>query len=125
MAINNDPCWVEVEVEGEFTKEKYHGRFYIKPYLTNGERADAVRLAEKYCRGIDRSETQKMFLTTLAFLKLHVVDADAAWWQEDGLSMLDESPIYNLSGKLTEIQEKGKTPDAEKTEGSAEPESKK
>ena len=47
-----EPQWVDVESVGESTKQKYFGRFYLKPFLTNRERADAVRLGELYARGI-------------------------------------------------------------------------
>jgi hypothetical protein len=105
----NEPKWVEVSTEGEFSGKKYFGRFCLKPYLTHGERADAVRLAEMYYRGIQQDSAQKMFLTSLAFLKFHVVETDAEWWKtQDGLSMVDESPVYKLLEELNKIQNVGK-----------------
>lgn len=122
MAINNEPRWVELNTVGETTGESYFGRFSVKPYLQHNERADAVRLAERYCRGIDTAQTQRMFLTTLAFLKFHVLETDAEWWQEDGLSLLDEEPIYKLAELLGEIQKpKGKADDKPRDEAEKDP----
>lgn len=101
----NDPKWVDLKAEGEFTKREYFGRFCLKPFLTIKERADAVRLSELYYRGINESAEQRMFLTVLAFLKFHIVDTDATWWKdEDGLNMVDENPVYELYKLLQNIQ---------------------
>jgi len=102
----NDTEWVEVDATGEHTNTKYVGRFCVKPFLTHGERADAVRLAEMYSRGIFNDPMQRGFLTTLAFLKFHVEEADADWWDSDGLSMHDEAPVYALSGEIGKLQRK-------------------
>jgi hypothetical protein len=101
----NDPKWKDVDCEGEFTKNKYFGRFCLKPYLTHGERADAVRLAELYCRGINQDAGQRSFLTLLAFLKFHVTETDAEWFKDsNGLNTYDEQPFYQLADKLKEVQ---------------------
>lgn len=115
--MRNEPQWVDVDVEGEFTGEKYFGRFLLKPYLTNGERADAGRLAEMYFRGIKEDTAMRLFLTTLAFLKFHVQETDASWWENgEGLEIQDESPVYKLAEKLQEVQKaKKKTSSEEKT----------
>lgn len=103
--MNNEPKWVDVDSTGEFTGNKYFGRFCIKPFLTHAERADAVRLAEMYYRGITQDANQRMFLTTMAFLKFHVTEFDAPWWGDtSGMSALDEAPVWALSEKLREIQ---------------------
>lgn len=102
--INNNPIWTDIKVTGEWTKQEYFGRFLIKPFLTHAERADAVRLAERLSRGIEKSEAQKMFLSTLAFLKFHIQETDAKWWLEDGLSLIDEAPVYELADTLAKIQ---------------------
>jgi hypothetical protein len=116
--INNEPKWVDIKVDGEFTGEQYFGRFRVKPFLTHAERADAVRLAELYYRGISQDANQRMFLTTLAFLKFHVLESDATWWGEtNGMNSFDESPVWAISEKLREVQAlaSGKKP-PEKTE---------
>ena len=115
MNVNNEPKWVDFESTGEFTGEKYFGRFCIKPYLTNAERADVARLAETYCRGITEDATQRGFLTTLAFLKFHLVETDAKWWVNSGLDMFDEAPAYALAAKVSEVQKPKKA--EEKSEG--------
>lgn len=108
----NDSVWVDVQAKGEYTQREYFGRFRIKPYLTHKERADAVRLAEMYFRGINESVEQRQFLTALAFLKFHVVESDADWWNdESGLGLYDEAPVNELLNKLVKIQ----NPDKEKT----------
>ena len=128
MTINNKPVWVDVEATGESTKNKYFGRFQVKPFLNHGEKTDAVRLAERYCRGIEQSQLQRQFLTTIAFLQFHVTDTDASWWKEDEkseeltgpLALLDEEPIYALAAKLGEIQNPEEKKDDGKTEEPAE-----
>jgi hypothetical protein len=111
--INNEPVWIDVDCVGETTGDKIFGRFQVKRYLTHRERAEATRLAETYCRGIVDDLSQRAFLTTLAFLTYHVVDSDAKWWtgadpkengSENGLSMIDEKPIWDLAKKIKELQ---------------------
>ena len=113
--FDNEPKWIDVEATGEVTKHKYMGRFKLKPYLTLGERADAVRLAENYCRGIVTAIDQRDFLTTLAFLNFHVVETDADWWKDEKkFQLLDEAPVYSLSRKVRELQNPEKKKDDEK-----------
>ena len=101
----NESKWVDVDCVGEFTKNKYFGRFNLKPFLNHGERADAVRLSELYCRGIKENLDQRAFLSLVAFLKFHVVETDAAWFKDaDGLSSYDEKPFYEIAEKLRELQ---------------------
>src|SRR5690554_1602461 len=103
--FDNDPRWVDVESKGEITGRKYLGRFKLKPHLTLGERADAVRLAENYCRGIVTAVDQRNFLTTIAYLNFHVVESDATWWKDEKkFELLDEDPIYAISRKVQELQ---------------------
>lgn len=111
MAINNEPQWCDVKITGERTGYEYFGRFRIKPYLTNEERGDAVRLAERYCRGIDRTDDEIDFQTLLAFLKFHVTEADADWWTADGKEMFDRQPIYEIASKLYDMQYRPKVAD--------------
>lgn len=122
MSITNKEQWIEVDVEGEATGDKYFGKFLIKPYLTHAERSDAVRLSERLARGIDRSQAEIGFLTVLSFVKFHIIESDAAWWTKDsgGLDLYDENPIYEISKKIGELQKpKKKTEPAtpESTEG--------
>jgi len=104
--ILNESVWVDVECQGENTKQTFVGRFKIKPFLTHMERADAVRLAERYSRGILDDDAQKTFLRLLAFLKFYIVEADADWWTNDGTDLVDEVPIYELISKLRKLQGK-------------------
>jgi len=102
----NDPRWVEVKSTGEQTGQEFFGKFKLKPFLKHKERADAVRLAEAYSLGINRTDDQRLFLTTLAFLKFHVVETDADWWNEgSGLDLLDEDPVFEVARQLNKIQE--------------------
>ena len=103
----SDLKWVDVDVIGEVSKKKFFGRFNLKPYLSHRERADAVRLAETYMRGISESTDQRLFLTTLAFLAMHIVETDAKWWKEstNGLDLVDETPVYAITKALSEIQD--------------------
>ena len=112
----NAPKWVDVEVDGERTKQKYFGRFCVKPYLTLGERRDAQVLADKYCYGLG-NEDQRILYSTLAFLAIHITETDAKWWAPNGLDLLDESPVWAIANKLYELQDpdfgKPKEPKAE------------
>ena len=102
--ILNDAQWIEVSTEGEATKHKYIGRFKIKPFLTHREKADAIRLAERNCRGIVEDLNNIQFQRLLAFLKFYIVEVDADWWKNDGLDLYDESPIYELLKQLRKLQ---------------------
>ena len=101
----NDPQWVDVEVSGEISGEKYFGRFLVKPFLTHAERADAVRLSETYARGIVDDIYERDFLRNLAFLKFYIVKTDVAWWK-DGLDFYDHDPITKLSEIIGEMRKK-------------------
>lgn len=101
----NTPKWVDVEVEGEQSKQKYFGRFKLKPYLNHAERADAIRMAERYSVGIVDNKEQRQFLATLAFLGMHITETDAKWWVNSGLDLIDESPIWAIVNKLSEVQD--------------------
>ena len=101
--IDNSPRWVEVEAVGEATKEKYIGKFQLKPFLTTAEKADAQRLSDKYSIGIQEIN-QKNFLNLIAFLKFHIVDFEAHWWKDYGLSLLDEEPAYAVVNALDKLR---------------------
>lgn len=104
--IINEAQWVDIECKGENTQQQIIGRFKLKPFLTHKERADAVRLAERYSRGIIEDEAQKTFQRLLAFIKFYIVEFDASWWTNDGLDLVDESPVYEIFTKLRKIQGK-------------------
>ena len=81
-------------------------------------------MAEAYCVGIDKSSDQRLFLSTLAFLKFHVVESNATWWNDGfGLEIVDEEPVFEISRKIQEIQESIRNPDKEKSEESQQDES--
>ena len=101
----SDPRWVDVDVEGEYTGTKYHGRFQLKPFLMVSEKTEVVLLAQKLKKGLTDTNGHTLLLEALAFLSFHIQAFEAPWWSEDGLNMLDESPIYELSNKLREFQE--------------------
>jgi hypothetical protein len=103
--MNNTPKWIDIDVVGEVTKQKLFGRFCLKPYLTHGERADAVRLSETMFRGINETVDQRKFMSILAFLSLHITETDAKWWTNNGIDLFDESPVYAIVAKLAEIQD--------------------
>jgi hypothetical protein len=111
---STDSQWVEVNCEGETTKRKYFGKFEVKPFLTHREKAEAVRTAEKYMFGIETTLDQRQFLTTLAFLKSHIVTIDdkVNWWIGDGLDIHDERPVYQLAEEIKKLQD----PEPEKEE---------
>jgi hypothetical protein len=103
----NEPEWVDVKSKGEKTGQEYFGRFRMKPFLNLAERADAVRLSELYSRGIYQEPAVRGLLMTVAFLKMHIVETDATWWKEqDGLTCLDEEPVFAIANKLQELQNK-------------------
>lgn len=126
MIIDNEPRWVEVDSDGEISKKKYYGKFLIKPFLTHREKADALRLAEKYCLGINQSVEMRLFLTTVAFLNFHIQDFEADWWVGDnenrhGLDLIEENPVYAISNKIKELQypeeAKKDDPNSDKSDG--------
>lgn len=100
----NKSIWIEIDCIGEISKTKYFGRFEVKPYLKHSEKSDAVRLAEVYCRGIRDNIGERTFLTSLAFVKMHIISTDAPWWRDDGMDLVDENPIYEIIKKVNEIQ---------------------
>ena len=105
--MKNEPIWIDVDVTGELTGEKYFGRFSIKRYLTHTERSEAVRLAETLMRGIQQDVNFRTLLSSIAFLNVHIVESDAKWWTgEDvkGLDLLDEAPIWAISKQLYNAQ---------------------
>lgn len=102
--VSNSPVWVEVDVKGDATGEQYYGRFCVKPFLTHAEKADAQRLADRYTNNMEESPI-KNFMRLLAYLKLHIQDVEAPWWVENGLTLMDESPVYELAKKLDEIRQ--------------------
>lgn len=112
--IGNDPVWIEVDCVGENTGKKYFARFRVKKYLTHKERADAVRVAESLCVGINQELVFRTLLSSIAFLNQHILECDADWWrgEEDsrigqvikGLDLLDENPIWTLSKQLNDAQ---------------------
>lgn len=108
--------WLEVKVKGEHTGREYFGKFRVKPFLKHAERGDAVRLAEAYTLGIERDQNQRLFLTTLAFLKFHVEETqNAEWWEDgNGLNLYDEEPVFELSKLLTDLQESIRNPEGKK-----------
>ena len=112
--IGNDPIWIEVDCKGE-SGERYFGRFLIKKYLNHRERAEAVRMAELQCRGINQDISFRTLLSTIAFLNKHIVETDAKWWTGDdgakGLDLLDEAPIWAIGDEIHKTQ---KPPEADK-----------
>lgn len=102
--INNEPKWQDVEAVGEVSKVKYFGRFYLKPYLTHGEKNDVARLAALYNRGIE-DQDKIVFNTNLAYLKFHIVKADATWWSDQfGMDMYEEAPVYEIIQVIKKMQ---------------------
>ena len=104
MSLLNETTWIEINVKGENTKHDYHGRFKLKAFLTHRERADAVRLSEKYNRGISDDLNYIGFQRLLAFLKFYIIEVDASWWKDDGQELFDEAPVYELVKELRKLQ---------------------
>jgi hypothetical protein len=105
--IGNEPIWIEVDCKGE-SGEKYFGRFRVKKYLSHRERSDAVRSAEFLCRGITQDITFRTFLSTIAFLNIHILETDAAWWKgeegQKGMDLSDEKPIWDIAEQINKAQ---------------------
>lgn len=112
--MDNSPRWIEIDIKGETTGHSYFGRFAVKPFLTHGERADAQRIADRYTSGMEQTEVKNL-LRVIAFLTIHIKEADAAWWKNNGLDLMDEAPIYEIAKKLDEIR----NPPEEKSEAGA------
>jgi hypothetical protein len=109
-----EPAWVDVVSKGELTGVEYVGKFQVKPFLNIGERRDAQALAEKYNMGITEWNTRLLY-TQLAYMKFHVLKADATWWKNDGLDLHDEEPIMALANAIADVRE-SRNPDLKKKE---------
>lgn len=113
--VGNELVWVEVDIKGE-DGVHYFGRFSVKKYLTHRDRAEAVRSAELLCRGIQQDINFRAFLSTVAFLNIHVKETDAKWWTKDeegdicGMNLTDESPVWELASKIKEAQKPPEAP---------------
>jgi hypothetical protein len=119
--MSNETNWIDVDVKGEITDQHFFGRFEVKKYLTHKEKADSTRIAEMLCRGIEKNIEIYTFLSTLAFLNSHIKSTDASWWKKDeatgiaGMDMNDESPVWEISKKILELQKpKTETPAEQK-----------
>jgi hypothetical protein len=111
--LSLEPRWIEINVDGENTGKKYFGKFQVKPFLKVKEKAEAVRLAERYMLGIETTISQREFLTTLALVTYHIVSDDSVeWWKEKGLDLYDEAPIYAIASEIKKMQT---PPEQEKT----------
>jgi len=119
MSLTN-PRWLDVSAEGEETGTQYVGRFQLKPFLKQFEKTEAYLLGQSYTKGLPENHPHSFYLNMMAFLKFHIVSADASWWVKDGLDIVDEAPGWELAKKLKEFQTdlKPKKPETEtKTEG--------
>jgi len=98
--IDNSPVYIQLEnVIGERTGASYSGEFKVKRFLNQRETTDAARLAENFLRGIERNEERLAFLSDLAHLAFHILEAPS-WWGENGLDLLDKEPVWVLAEKL-------------------------
>lgn len=112
--IDNSPVFIRLEdVKGEKTGTSYTGEFKVKKYLNHKESTDATRLAEQLLRGIERSEERIAFLSTLAHLAFHIIEAPD-WWGDNGLDLLDKEPVWVLAEKLSLVQQPPKEEKEEK-----------
>lgn len=104
-----EPKWVELDVIGEESGFHYTGRFQVKPFLTNAEKADASRLASGRCVGIDNPGVVDM-LVAVSLLSFYIKDSENAPWYKPGvfLDIPDVSPISQLSEKIAELRPKKK-----------------
>lgn len=111
--IKNDGVWVTLHSLGE-TDTHYHGKFRLKPWLTHGEKGDAQRLSEDFCRGIT-DPAERYFFILLAYSKFHVIETqEVDWWNPDDLlGGIDQDPIYEIFRLLGEARKVTKGLDAE------------
>jgi len=121
MSVQNPTTWVEIDIAGEVSGDKYFGRFLLKHYLGIAERSDAARLATVWNRGIDDKQHSELIElnTALAYLKFHIVETDAPWWKDFGLNVIDTSPVQALSDQLIEERNKAKAARQNQTLASA------
>jgi hypothetical protein len=108
MAISNDPIWIDIDCTGETTNERYFGRFQVKRFLTNKEKAEVYRIASTISVGIQNIKELEL-LHNLAFLSLHVLTTDSTWWKSKdgdlaGMDLFDERPVLELSNQIYMLQ---------------------
>lgn len=102
--MNDNVIFIRLEnVKGERTGTLYNGEFQVKKYLKNRESADATRLAETLCRGIERDVELINLLTTVAHLAFHI-EKSPDWWGDKGLDLSDKEPIWALAEQLVKEQ---------------------
>lgn len=111
------PRWIEIDVTGDETQHRYVGRFCVKPFLTLAEKADARRLAERYCDGITVDPNFQSVLSLAAFLKFYLVDHEADWWKNNGTDLIDSNVIVDIFNKIADLREKLLGSDKAKQEG--------
>ena len=128
MKINNDPVYINLDpITGEVTGNVYTGSFKVKKYLRHDEKTTASRLAETWALNIERDPRRFAFLSTLAHLSLHIVEAPD-WWIDSGIGLYDEEPVWKLAELITGIQrprEPEKVNTSEQSEQTSEAKSKK
>ena len=95
--------FIEIDVYGENTGERYFGQIEVKLYLTNTEKAEMARKTSKLISGIDLRHEMASTIQLIANLDAHI-KTKPEWWGEDGMSMEDNEPIYAVSKKLREVQ---------------------
>lgn len=101
MSIINEPKWIEIDLEGDETGERYSGKFLIKPFLTTAEQGDADRLASRYTMGINAGNSSIFdYLWYMGKLKFHIVEHKAEWWKDDGLDMIDKNIGYKIAEEV-------------------------
>jgi len=112
--LDNSPVWIEVDVQGDMTGERYTGKFCVKKYLTQEERGAQARSTDERNYGIVEDIGQKAFNSLLSQAEAHVVEAtDAPWWKKDPkgrvAGLLDDTPVNEIMKKVRELQSAWKT----------------
>jgi hypothetical protein len=109
MMIDNSPIFITTDtVTGKSGQVYPSSQFKIVKFLTLGEKADASRLMDIYTNNI-KSIKWLDIMSELAVLKFHI-KAAPTWWVNDGLNILDEEPIREVS---RQIQNAVKPPEIE------------
>jgi hypothetical protein len=102
--MKSEVGYLDLDVYGSQTGTHYQDQVEMKLYLTVAERLVATKAAERKCAGLEKDNPMSFLVQTVCILDAHIVKKPA-WWTEDGMSLIDTDPVYELAKLLREKQQ--------------------